>query len=166
MEYLVTKDILLEAYEVQNLGSRIAKKSDVIEVKGCNERVFKREVLRNSKAKESDNVKSSQIKLHSKVPHKLITSYISPKNGSYQYVNATNLCIIWHIQNQRDLNLCYLMMENMKAIERSRRTKALSYGMILTELFRFLGVELSQEVYANVSDKGIINESVVRRTLT
>lgn len=64
------------------------------------------------------------------------------------------------------LNLCYLMMENMKAIEKTGRTKALPYGMVFTELFRFLRVELSQEIYTNVSDKGVINENFVSRTLT
>lgn len=57
------------------------------------------------------------------------------------------------------------MMENMKAIEKTGRTKALSYRIILTELFRFLGVELAQEIYTKVSDKRVIDESFVSRTL-
>lgn len=153
VEYLITLDKLAEAHGIPNLGSKVAKKSDITNVKGYNELAFKREVLGNPKVKEFENVISSRMKLHSKVLHKLITNYISPKNNSYQYINATKLYIIRHIQKLRDLNLCYLLIENMMAAEKLGRTKALLYGMVLTKLFKFLGVELSQEIYTNVSEK-------------
>lgn len=50
------------------------------------------------------------------------------------------------------------MMENMKTVEKSGRTKALLYGIVLTTLFKLLRVKLSQEVYTNVSERGVIDE--------
>ncbi|KAI5668001.1 hypothetical protein M9H77_17854 [Catharanthus roseus] len=134
VEYLITLDKLAEAHGIPNLGSKVAKKSDITNVKGYNELAFKREVLGNPKVKEFENVISSRMKLHSKVLHKLITNYISPKNNSYQYINATKLYIIRHIQKLRDLNLCYLLIENMMAAEKLGRTKALLYGIKYEDL--------------------------------
>lgn len=146
-EHLINLDTVAEAHCISNLGSKISNKGDVVNIKGYNETTFKR-VLGKHKVKDSDGVISSQMKLHNRAIHKLVTSYISPKNG---YVNTVDLWIIWHIQKQRYLNLCCLMMENMKAVIKNRGISALSYGMVLTELFRFLGVDLSKEVYTNVS---------------
>ncbi|KAI5652814.1 hypothetical protein M9H77_30001 [Catharanthus roseus] len=198
----IVDDTLVEAYCIPNSGSRVAKKGDVLNIKGYNELSFKREVLGNPKVKEGDGIKFSQMKLHGKVLHRLITSYISPKNGSYQYVNGVELCviwqmklhgkvlhrlitsyispkngsyqyvngvelcIIWHVHRKRDLNLCYLMMENRKVVIKKGGVKALPYGIILTELFSFLGVEFCDEVYANVSKRGVIDEHFLSQTLS
>ncbi|KAI5672258.1 hypothetical protein M9H77_12622 [Catharanthus roseus] len=102
-EYLITLDTLAKAYGIQNSSAKISKKSNLSRVKGHNEWAFKREVLGNSKLKENVKVISSQMKLHSRVLHKLIT--------------------------------------------------------------RFLGIELSQEVYTNGSEKGVIDENFVSRIL-
>lgn len=51
------------------------------------------------------------------------------------------------------------MMENMKAITKKRESKALPYGMVLIELFRFLGIDLSKEVYTNIRDENFINKT-------
>lgn len=44
--------------------------------------------------------------------------------------------------------------------------KALPNRMMLIELFRFLGVELSNNIYTHVSERGVIDENFFRRTLT
>lgn len=59
VEYLVTMDRMVEAYGIPNLGSRAAKKNDVVGVKEYNELAFKQEVLENPKPRENENIKSS-----------------------------------------------------------------------------------------------------------
>lgn len=61
-EYIVTVDTLAEAYYILNFGSRVAKKEDIINIKGYNELAFKREVFGNPKVKEGNGFKSNPLR--------------------------------------------------------------------------------------------------------
>lgn len=54
----------------------------------------------------------------------------------------------------------------MKVVIKNVGIKSLFYGMILTGLFWFPGVEPSDEVYTNVSEVRVRDENFVSRTLT
>lgn len=81
-KYQISMDSLGEAYGIPNQGSKVIKKGDAIYIKGYNETSFKREILENPNINESHDVKSSYMKPHSRVLHKLITYYISSKKTS------------------------------------------------------------------------------------
>ncbi|KAL4328960.1 hypothetical protein AHAS_Ahas13G0252300 [Arachis hypogaea] len=78
-------------------------------------------------------------------PYHIITHILLPQSSSYQRVTLINTLVLYAILNKIQISFAYLMMRQMFDCIKSDKNISLSYGIFLTCIFEYFGVDLSNE---------------------
>ncbi|XP_050238410.1 uncharacterized protein LOC126687900 [Mercurialis annua] len=158
--FVISLDLLSEAFGIPNRGAKIAKKSEIKKASDFQEDLFKKEICEGKRAGLLD-VSSASLSTNYRVLHKFITAFIAPKSGSLDYVSSIELCLMWHIVKKKKFNLCYLIMNLLTSTSKS---KSMPYAMLLTVLFDHLSINFSKEMSTALKEKDVIGQSFVSKT--
>ena len=60
-KYTISLEIISEAFDIPNRGSRLAKKVDLKKIKSFDEEEFKKEISGNPEIKATENVSSTSL---------------------------------------------------------------------------------------------------------
>ncbi|QHN81999.1 uncharacterized protein DS421_20g691840 [Arachis hypogaea] len=81
--------------------------------------------------------------------HRIVNHILLPQSGSYQRVSYTDTLVLYALLTKTEISFAYLMVRYMFDSVRSEKDKALPYGMFLTCIFEYFGVDLTNEKYEN-----------------
>ena len=97
-----------------------------------------------------NKLESKILSIEMRILHQLVTKLFFPRSGRHDLLSSRDICIMFHVITQTPLNLPALMIEAMR--ETLNRSKAhLSYGMVLTRVFKRFGVSCEGEAPTKLS---------------
>ncbi|XP_037492132.1 uncharacterized protein LOC119369619 [Jatropha curcas] len=149
--YKISKEILSEAYRIANEGTKASRKNEVNKLKTFDEARYLKKIAK----KKVKTVPAKGFPINLRIYHHFISYYILPRLGSYRYVSS----IMWHLQEGKPYNLCHLLFSSMTSINQD---KGLPYGMVLTTIFNYLGVDLHDEYSVELKAKDCIDHLFIK----
>jgi hypothetical protein len=77
----------------------------------------------------------------------MIRHTLLPRCGSFEVINDTDLCIIYHLMTKTPLNLCYVMIQYMidQCFSIKQKVVGIPYGMNLTPIFKAAKISFDRE---------------------
>ncbi|WJX68028.1 hypothetical protein P8452_52440 [Trifolium repens] len=115
--------------------------------------------LFNEEGAKMEDPASSYLKKKFKILHNMLLHCIFPRIGSKQKVTDIDLLILYHMTKGIKLNLPYVIIQHtMNGAKSGPKKIALTYGMILTKLFRLFEVDESNQRVDNVHMVSTLNQ--------
>ena len=87
---------------------------------------------------------ANQLNDEMRLLHSFVTHILFPKIGRFDFISDRDLAIMKYIMEQRSVNLPRIMMSYMWEAA-SKKHSSLSYGMVLTQIFKEYRVSIHED---------------------
>ena len=137
----ITKEFLSKALRIPNEGNELFLPSWFAKMK------VRRNKLIVEYTKPYLPFNSYNLKDVPKILHNMIRHTLLPRNGTFDAVSDTDLCIMYHLIIKKKLNLCYIILQHMidSCFNPKQSNAAFAYGMHITPILRAAKVNLDEE---------------------
>ena len=108
-------------------------------------------------------LKLDLLNLEMRVLHLIVAYILFPKAGSFTLFTIFDSPIMYHIKNKVKLDLPSMMVTHMISSTTYARRVVLPYGMYLTRVFEYFGVDLSSKHFHKIHESHTYSESSVSR---
>ena len=119
-------------------------------------------ILGKERVTDLRSLQAGQLKLEMRLLHNIVSRIFFPKTGRFDWVNEKEIAFMYHLIEGNQINLPYLMLNQMKEAAKGKRA-CLPYGMVFTLIFNDFGVSLEGEIAKKLLHTDTYNEKSLLR---